>query len=357
MSIIGNDAPQIIIDATHCGGRNVTGLERITLELFSKEALAPLDIRLVTAGSKFQMALRQNISIPFQALANKQSLVLTPGFPPAYLTTSLGQRAIPYIHDLFLLTRWQDLSLTARLYMSGPFWLAVKRLPRFMVNSETTGSELRNFCRADAEIILYRPEVRNVFELSPRQVGASAPSMAAPRLVAIGTVEPRKNLIAAAAVISTLRRTGFPGATLDVLGRIGWGPDAERLEKMPGVTLHGYRSMAEIKAIVEASDAYLSTSHDEGIGLPLLETQYAGLPVIAPDKRVFHEVLGESGTFIDTKDSNGSAAAIAALFAEPDWRDKYRKLSLENVERWNAAARMDRAKIIALLTSLSLDAG
>jgi hypothetical protein len=36
--------------------------------------------------------------------------------------------------------------------------------------------------------------------------------------------------------------------------------------------------------------------------LPLLEAQYAGLPIIAPDAAIFREVLGESGIHIDTAD-------------------------------------------------------
>ena len=54
-----------------------------------------------------------------------------------------------------------------------------------------------------------------------------------------------------------------------------------------------------MKRVLEAADVYLCTSHDEGLGLPLLEAQFAGLPIVAPDKPVFREVLAGSGTFID----------------------------------------------------------
>ena len=42
----------IYVDHTHLG-RHVTGLERITLELFSPAALAPLEIVPVTAHGKW----------------------------------------------------------------------------------------------------------------------------------------------------------------------------------------------------------------------------------------------------------------------------------------------------------------
>ena len=340
----------IYVDETHCGGRHVTGLERITLELFSAEALTPLSLSPIRASSRVAMVLAQNFAMPIRAFADRRSILLTPGFPPSVLATLLGPRVIPYIHDLFLITRWADLSLGGRLYMSAPFRLALRMLPRFLVNSQTTANELRRHCRADAEIILYRPQIRDVFELGGVPRG---PDAKAPRLVALGTVEPRKNLLAAAAILNELRRGAYPAAVLDIVGRIGWGPDADRLAACPGVTLHGYRTLPEVRSLLAAADALISTSHDEGLGLPLLEAQYGGLAVIAPDKPVFREVLGQSGLFIDPADPASAAASIAAMFANPGWRDAHRAAAADNLARWNGAARLDRATVVALLTALT----
>ena len=258
-------------------------LERITLELFSAEALAPLPVTPVRAPGRKAMMVRQTLDLPWRALKDPDALVLCPGFPPSIPLTLLGRgRVIPYIHDLFLLTRPDDLNRRAKLYMVAPFRLAVRRLPLFLVNSETTATELRRFCRPDARIAPYRPQVRNVFGLDPgdRATRPSAPGTL--RLVAVGTVEPRKNLPAAAAILATLRRTTHPHVTLDIVGRPGWGVDTATLAAQPGVTLHGYQPSETVRRLIEAADALLSTAHDEGLGLPLLEAQYAGLPVIAP---------------------------------------------------------------------------
>ena len=48
----------IYVDNTHLG-RHVTGLERITLELFSEAALAPLDVVPVKAQGLRQMVTTQ----------------------------------------------------------------------------------------------------------------------------------------------------------------------------------------------------------------------------------------------------------------------------------------------------------
>ncbi len=59
----------IYVDHTHLG-RHVTGLERITLELFSASALAPLDIVPVTAQGTRQMVTKQTFGLPVRLAAS-----------------------------------------------------------------------------------------------------------------------------------------------------------------------------------------------------------------------------------------------------------------------------------------------
>jgi len=153
----------IYVDHTHLG-RHDTGLERITLELFSAAALAPLDVVPVTARGTGTMVTTQTFGLPLR-LADPFSVLLCPGFPPGVLLRPFAARVLPYVHDMFLLTRRADLNARARLYMAEPFRLAVRSYPRFLVNSLDTRRKLAAHCRPDAEVTLYRPPVRNVFAL------------------------------------------------------------------------------------------------------------------------------------------------------------------------------------------------
>jgi glycosyltransferase involved in cell wall biosynthesis len=333
----------VIVDRTHCG-RHVTGIERITNELFSDAALAPLNVLGVPAGGRIAMIARQTLLLAWLARRHREAAIVCPGFPPSPLVSAFGARTLPYIHDMFLITRPQDLNARAKFYMARPFARAVSTLPGFLVNSEATARELRRFCRADAEITLYRPEVRNVFGLSPGE-RATRGDAAGPRLVALGTVEPRKNLRAAAAIVEALRGMGHD-ATLDIVGRPGWGDDAAWLKGRPGVTLHGYLAAEAARAVVETADALLSTSHDEGLGLPLLEAQYAGMPVIAPDQPVFYEALGTSGAFIAPADPATAARIILDALSRPGWRAAATAAAAANLDRWNTQARRDHANAL-----------
>jgi glycosyltransferase involved in cell wall biosynthesis len=89
--------------------------------------------------------------------------------------------------------------------------------------------------------------------------------------------------------------------------------------------------------------------HDEGLGLPLLEVQYAGLPVVAPDAPVFREALGSSGWFIDPSDADAAAQLILARLGETESRAAAARAAEANLIRWNAAAATDFVRVASIL--------
>ena len=341
----------IYVDHTHLG-RHVTGLERITLELFSPAALAPLDVVPVTAHGTRQMVAVQTLGLPMR-LAATSSILLCPGFPPTPLLRPFASRVLPYIHDDFLLSRPADLNRRARLYMAAPFKLALRSYPRFLANSSDTKRKLAAHCRSDADITLYRPPVRNVFNLHASGRAERAAQPLPLRVVALGTVEPRKNFVAAARILEALRSQGFPDATLDIVGRQGWGDDWGILKASPGVTLHGYQPGERVTQLLDNADLFICSSHDEGLGLPLLEAQYGGLPIVAPEAGIFHEVLAQSGIFIDPASPADAAAKIAAVLSDSRWRARYAALAARNLARWNKLATADRESVIGLIAELA----
>lgn len=338
---------RVYLDLTHLG-RHVTGIERVSIEQFEKQHFRGAEVRPVRSRGVPGMILKQQIFLPLLALLRPHALFVFPGFPPSVLFALLRNRTVLYVHDLFLITRPQDLGYKAKLYMAAPFRIAVTRLKYFMTNSEKTRSELAAFTRPDARIALYRPVVRNVFGLTGNGREARPATPAPLKLVMVGTIEPRKNYAGAIAIRAALETVGFAGAQLHVIGREGWGDAMSPLRADPNVHLHGYLSLEDARRTIEACDLYLCTSHDEGLGLPLIEAQFAGLPVAAPDTAVFREVLGDSGLFLDPAEPHDAAKKIAALIATPSWREKTARAALINAERWNAQAHSDAQRITGL---------
>jgi glycosyltransferase involved in cell wall biosynthesis len=347
----------IVVDCTHLS-RRASGIERITRDLFSPQALAPLPVEWVESpGNRLSMVLHQSLSIPAKALRNPRAVWVFPGYPPSPAFLATRQRTALYVHDLFLISRKQDLNAAAKVYMALPFRLAIRRLRYFFVNSLATGKQLQPSVQEDAVIIPYRPRAANIFGVTPKTMRASSLSAthAGGALIigTLGTVEPRKNLLAGARICMALaQRLGRP-VEFHIVGRRGWGDDYDELSRLPHVHLHGFLGDDEVRDVIERFDAFLCTSHDEGLGLPLLEVQHAGIPIIAPDNDVFREVLGESGIYINASGTQAATARIAALFEDAGQRDDWTAKARHNLERWNAQADLDRSAAVALLEELA----
>ncbi len=337
---------RLLVDHSHVG-RMVTGIERLTIELFSGDALAPLHLEPINGGSTFRMIACQQLGLPGRLAADRRAIIICPGFPPSIPLAMLGgARVVPYVHDCFLITRPQDLNWRARLYMAPAFRYAVAHLPWLIANTETTANELRRFCRPDADISVCRPHIRDVFKLGGLPPRTSPEPCGRFELTALSTVEPRKNLIAAARIVEVLRTVHGFDAHLTIIGRIGWGGEAERLADLPGVTLSGYLEEDDVRAVLGRSHALISTSFDEGLGLPLLEAQHAGLPIIAPDAPVFREVLAGSGLHINPTAPADAAAAIVGWLAASGACSRAANAGRSNITRWNALADADKSQLI-----------
>jgi glycosyltransferase involved in cell wall biosynthesis len=322
-------------------GRRASGLERITRELFSAEALAPLTIRRSEASrSRVAMIHHQMIMNPILAMRSRTPIWAFPGYPPSPLFSIMRDRVVYYVHDLFLLEREQDLNRAARLYMVRPFRRAINRLRYFLVNSATTHRQLSKYVAADAEIRPYRPVVNNVFRLEGREQRAVSADSSPLIVGTLGTI-----------CHALSKELGRP-VELHIIGRRGWGADHSTLARMPHVRLHGFLPDDEAREVIHTFDLFLCTSHDEGLGLPLLEIQYAGLPIVVPDQEVFREVLGSAGTYIDSRRPELAAQTIVAMLCRPAWRCEAAGLATANLARWNGQATEDHRAVVDFLTTL-----
>ncbi|GJE11823.1 MULTISPECIES: glycosyltransferase [Methylobacterium] len=338
---------RIYIDQTHLRG-HVTGIERVTLDLFAPDSLGPHEIRPVASGSLPGMIATQQVGLPLRTVLDRDALFLFPGFPPGPLCAVAAARCLLYVHDTFLLTRKEDLSLRSRLYMSPSFALALRWCPNLFVNSRTTGEAVRAVCARSARVALLRPAVRDAFGLGGLTGPASYEAGTTLRLLAIGTIEPRKNYPAALALTAALNRAGVP-AELHLVGRVGWGRHDFLQDPPTFLHRHGYLPDAGLRSLAASCHLLLCTSKAEGLGLPLLEVQHGGLPVAAPDDPVFREVLGASGLLIRPEDPEAAARILAAWIAAGGL-SRAARASRGNVARWNAAADADAGRFRRFLT-------
>jgi glycosyltransferase involved in cell wall biosynthesis len=138
---------------------------------------------------------------------------------------------------------------------------------------------------------------------------------AAPTLLMVGTLEPRKGQAQALAACELLWARGVT-LNLVIVGKNGWMVDAlvDRLQSHPQLNkqLFWFNGVSDemLLQLYEHSSALLAASEGEGFGLPLIEAAQKGLPIIARGIPVFREVAGEHAFYFEGGKPEDLAAAI-----------------------------------------------
>ena len=136
-----------------------------------------------------------------------------------------------------------------------------------------------------------------------------------PYFVALGTIEPRKNLGLLVRVWRELQKSGGPVPHLFVVGNRGWErpavfADLEALAKDGVVTLLHDLGDASVAALLRGAEALLFPSLAEGFGLPPLEAAALGVPVLSGKLPVVVETLQDYPVYLDTSDVYAWVTAI-----------------------------------------------
>jgi glycosyltransferase involved in cell wall biosynthesis len=167
-----------------------------------------------------------------------------------------------------------------------------------------------------------------------------------PLIVAIGTIERRKNLVA---LVRAFGELDVPGqAPLLVLaGAPGDDTAAVRaaIDALPGPAREAVRLVGPVDEpakswLLQRAAALAYPSLDEGFGFPILEAQAAGTPLVASDAGAIPEVAGAGAELVPVGDVTALAAALSRVLADPDHRARLVAAGRANVTRfsWRSAA-------------------
>ena len=160
-------------------------------------------------------------------------------------------------------------------------------------------------------------------------------------LLAVGTLQPRKDLETALAAFERCADAGAPHA-LVVAGARGWHDDATvaRLLASPHahrIHLLGHVSDDALVRALRGADALLFASRHEGFGLPPLEAMACGTPVVAARATAVPEVVGEAAVLAEPGDPDAFAAAALALLGDPAQRAELRERGLRRAAQFTWA--------------------
>jgi glycosyltransferase involved in cell wall biosynthesis len=159
-----------------------------------------------------------------------------------------------------------------------------------------------------------------------------------PFILFVGTLEPRKNLDFMMKLIPQLAAAGL---TLLVVGAKGWGrSNIAEIVQQPGfpadkVIFTGFVPTTDLVRLYNLAAVYVSTSLNEGFGLPQLEAMNCGCPVVSSHNSAMIEVVDGAGRTVKGWDVATWCDTILSVYNN---REHYRNLGLQRSKQYEWAA-------------------
>ena len=256
----------------------------------ARRALAlSLDLAWATRGARAEAAARAadvlHLPLPRGPLS--------PGRPPTVVT----------VHDLAVVHHPETLSRWNRTYTQRTLPRVLAAADAIIAVSHDTAADVAAFAPSAADRIHVIPNGVDPFWSAPAE---PAPSTA-PYVLAVGTPEPRKNLLRLVEAMRLRRERGSKEELVDV-GAAGWGD--VRLPDEPWLRRAGRVSDAELRALYRGAAAVAIPSLHEGSGLAALEAFAAGTPLVAASTGALPGACGDAAVMVDPLDIESIAAGI-----------------------------------------------
>ncbi len=339
--------------------RGSPGIKRYTMRLAEELLrLAPDDVTLIRRrpGSHPFFGDKPTLTVrwPLLPLAAKQLLFRlqtapygfdvvhdTYHFPPFLIPLpSATIMTVADLTPLLLKTHTLKNSLAHRLL----FPQLVKRSHHIIAMSQHTRADLINVLKADPEKVTAIPlaadeHLRPVSD--PGRVRELLHRYELPDrfLLALGTVEPRKNL---GRVINAFGRVSpkFPDVALAIAGAQGWDSagleaSARALGVQARVRFLGRVPEEDLAALYSAATALVYPSLYEGFGLPPLEAMQCGCPVITSKVSSLPEVVGDAAILVEPESIADIADAMVRVLTDQSLRLEMEAKGLKRAARFS----------------------
>lgn len=136
-----------------------------------------------------------------------------------------------------------------------------------------------------------------------------------PFLLAVGTLEPRKNLLRLVAAFAEAAAE-LPEHHLVVAGPAGWGESLRPEAVPPRVLLAGPVDEPTLHGLYDAAELLAYPSTYEGFGLPVVEAMLHGTPVLTSDRSSLPEVASDAALLVDPTDEHAIAKGLVQLASD-----------------------------------------
>jgi len=251
------------------------------------------------------------VSSALNSLKDKNTVYHEPNFIPY----SYKGPTVITVHDLSYIRYPQTHPKTRIDYMTRYLPQAVNEAGAIMVDSEFVKNEMLDleFVKEPGRIHVAHLgcdtgfKVRGAEESELLDVLARYGLNYRSYILAVGTIEPRKNLERLVAAYMALPKEIADSNPLVLVGGQGWKSGSlmelvNKVELPHRVIFTGYIPKQHLRVLTSGALLFCYPSLYEGFGLPVLEAMSSGTPVVTSNTSSLAEVAGDGALLVDPKD-------------------------------------------------------
>jgi len=252
------------------------------------------------------------------------------------------------VYELSFLLYPRAFNPANRIYLAATTRAAVKRARRVLTISEHVKRDIVRLLRLPEENVdVTYPAVEHRFRTLPEaEVEAFRLARGLPDafIFAVGTLEPRKNLVG---LLSAYAQMSKPRPPLYVAGGQGWRVSpifdtVRQLHLTEEVHFLGFVPEDELPLWYNAARLFVYPSLYEGFGLPVLEAMACGTPVITSTAASLPEVGGKAAMLVAPHDVGRIAEEMQHVLNDPQRRMEMRAAGRIQASRFSWRAMTDQ---------------
>ena len=312
------------------------------------ESTSPLDPDLPTRGFRLlQVRPAHSVGRICWGIPNlvrqEQVDVLHMTYNAPFWTQQSAQ--VVMVHDLAYKLYPRYYAPRVRLVLSTLVPLSARRAERVVVPSEQTKKDVaREYGVPEFKIVVTPEAAAPEFRLIEGRARLAATltryGIDKPYILAVGNLEPRKNLARILRVYAALLQIGTLAHRLVIVGQAHWqgsavGQAIKQYGLEQNVVLTGYVPTEELVDLYNEASVFCYPSLYEGFGLPILEGMSCGAPVITSRVASMPEVAGDAACLIDPTSEQELAQALERILTDDGLRREMRAEGLRRAASFN----------------------
>jgi glycosyltransferase involved in cell wall biosynthesis len=263
----------------------------------------------------------------------------------------LGPKVVVTIHDLSIFAFPQHHTEANYQFVNRNVHQAARRAHFVITDSESTRREIKKFLHVPdekMEVIHLAAHENFYVKYHPTAIEKIRHKYALrkPYFLAVGSIEPRKNLASALIAFKALREIRRIDYQFVIAGGKGWKNESfyrllKKLNIDDYLVFTGYVPEEDLPALYQGAEVFVYPSFYEGFGLPVLEAMASGTPVITSNTSSLPEVAGDAALLVNPKEVYEIYEAMEALITNPSLREELKGKGFEQSKKfsWKKTAR------------------